>query len=371
MIEVLSISTDQEFDMINKGISDLKSGLIKVTFDETDIIIISVEKTENISGKKSIDIYFHLRSGLSKNVLEELTNLKLVKECHCLAKFGETYEFCYRLRVKNENSQDDVSSFIIYELYKNGVAQSPNNSFASCSDLVKALTEDSKSGFSYVVGLIGELIFLDKIILEKPSLDINNIWYGYERSNRDFVVNDVGIEVKTTTSPESKHSISSLKQVTPCNSDEEITGIEKALLLLSISLVPTATTDLPIIDNDENILSLKLLYISIKNKLNNENLQKSFFDNVTSYLNKKYSSEIEFLADLDSDRLLRLTFKLRFLRFYDMYDFENIKILRDGSTINDFIHVDAASVKFVMSLPNKITEDNPLSFIDGIKYIIG
>ena len=365
-----NILAEQEFDQINNGINKAKDGLVKVSFDETDSIIISVEKVESRFGKKFIDIYFHIRSELDIHILKGLGNLKNVKNCHCSIKFGETFPFCYRIRVKNEGSQEDVSSFIIYELFKNGIVRSPNDAFRNCTDVIKALTEEGTSGLSHVIGLIGELILIERLLAEHPSLDLNKAWYGYERSNRDFVVNSIGIEVKTTTSPESKHSITSLKQVTPCNSDEEVSGIEKGLFLLSISLIPLTSKNSINKEVNYSLYSLSKLYISITRMILDDSAKNAFFLNFSSYLNKNYKNESDLIADLEADRLLNMKFKLRFKRFYDMYDFDNIKIIREGNAINDFIHVDASSVNLVMFLPNMFSTENPLSFDDGIAYLL-
>lgn len=76
-------------------------------------------------------------------------------------------------------------------------------------------------------GLIGECIFLRMLLLRGHERGINNLaalsaWTGHENAKRDFYSSGIAVEVKTTANATRLHQISSLDQLAPQTSDEEV-----------------------------------------------------------------------------------------------------------------------------------------------------
>ena len=360
---------EDEFDQLSSCINGMVGGIMRIQFNNTSKTIVTVLKGENFGNKSSIELFFHTHNELDSSTLSKIPNLRRYGSCHCLEMFGIEYHNCYTLSIASEGIQGDVASFIIYELYKNDIENAINPAFVKCASLIKMLTEDNSTGLSKVLGLVGELYFLNEVLEIDATLDVAKIWYGYEKSNRDFNIKNFGIEVKTTTSPDAKHYISSLKQVTPCNNDSEVGGVERGLFLLSLSFIPYSSEVTQLSNRNITLYSLYSLINAIKSKITSETSLNIFLKNVQTYLNMKNTQEDIFMANLKDDRLLSMNFRLRHSRFYDMYDFENIKIFRDGH-LSEYPHLDQSSLKFTINFPERITPDNPKTFIEGLGTII-
>ena len=96
------------------------------------------------------------------------------------------------------------------------------------------LEEKPLLGIERQVGLIGELIALERLI-ERKGLDALDAWSGPLKEPHDFRLGRSEYEVKTTICPQRIHTISSFDQLVPS------TGCK--LYLLSILLGPAATDD--------------------------------------------------------------------------------------------------------------------------------
>lgn len=80
------------------------------------------------------------------------------------------------------------------------------------------------------VGLLGELLVLESLLNSHSPEDALAMWRGPESEEHDFSLYDSDIEVKTTTSEERTHWISSTHQLSPVGS--------RPLMLVSIQLTP-------------------------------------------------------------------------------------------------------------------------------------
>jgi hypothetical protein len=80
------------------------------------------------------------------------------------------------------------------------------------------------------IGLLGELLFLQRAARSHGWLAAANAWYGPDSEEHDFVLPRGDIEVKTTTREERLHSISSITQLLPKE--------KRPLIFVSIQLTP-------------------------------------------------------------------------------------------------------------------------------------
>ena len=90
-----------------------------------------------------------------------------------------------------------------------------------------------------LLGLVGELLVLDYLVdvigelSHAKRVDPAAAWQGHSRKSRDFRLNRLGLEVKTTTGPSSRHRIGGLDQIEPRMLDDQAL---EALFLVSIGL---------------------------------------------------------------------------------------------------------------------------------------
>ncbi len=96
-----------------------------------------------------------------------------------------------------------------------------------------------------ILGLLGELLVLESLmdaVFELPANkrpDPCSLWRGFSRQSRDFVLNALAIEVKTTSSTMSKHLVGGLDQVSARP------GSNESLFLASIGLASDPSGNAP------------------------------------------------------------------------------------------------------------------------------
>lgn len=73
----------------------------------------------------------------------------------------------------------------------------------------------SRMSVQQEVGLLGELIVLDKLITHLPEAQAVESWRGWDKSEHDFDLGDIDLEVKTTLAERRRHRISSATQLAP------------------------------------------------------------------------------------------------------------------------------------------------------------
>ena len=121
-------------------------------------------------------------------------------------------------------------------------------------------------------GLLGELWFLDNLI-DHLGPSIIRDWRGSEGDRHDFRIQNNEFEIKTTSSDERIHYISSISQLEPSN--------ECTLHLISIQIAPTKS--------GKNTLSVNKLISKIENKLGSQDYSSMFNLKLKEYINDDIS----------------------------------------------------------------------------------
>ncbi len=121
-------------------------------------------------------------------------------------------------------------------------------------------------------GLLGELWFLDNLI-DHLGPSIIRDWRGSEGDRHDFRIQNNEFEIKTTSSDERIHYISSISQLEPSN--------ECTLYLISIQIAPTKS--------GKNTLSVNKLISKIENKLGSQDYLSMFNLKLKEYINDDIS----------------------------------------------------------------------------------
>lgn len=252
-----------------------------------------------------------------------------------------------------------VTAFLAEELVRAGIAAAPLRAFRETEPLIEMALRRVALGEDEILGLLGELRFLE-ILLSVPTWRSKSYvlgsWRGFEKSERDFVLDANSIEIKATRGHASRHPVSSVGQVDPRRSDKG-TPIE------SLHLVSMGFAAVEKADDQSRPLSLPLQVDAVLSLLatkdspdDTHTLQSEFLDKVASYggtIDRTYRH-----AEMHSWAVYQDAWQHRFLRIYDMTD-PNIGVLRHAD-IAAHAHVDGGSVTFTIELPDKITGDlNP------------
>jgi len=79
-----------------------------------------------------------------------------------------------------------------------------------------------------LIGLLGELLFLEHAITHMPELDVVNAWAGSDLEEHDFLFDSFSVEVKCTRSESRIHTIASASQLQP--------SLDRPLYLLSVQV---------------------------------------------------------------------------------------------------------------------------------------
>lgn len=346
-------SSENLFNELNNFIKNSDDKIIEVIDSSISDIVLTIEwgSTEE-GGQKDTVLSFHTNQQLDSDV----KFLKIQEVCFC----NSIYKNCYFIKIKKNIFNDDLCTFLIYELVRGEVFTKFKTALLQSEELLELITSNNDS-LAKLLGLMGELIFLNHIIEEFDNFSkLKDIWFGYTRSSRDFLINKVGVEVKTTTTSFSNHYISSLSQVSPKKYLEGTNNDEKHLFLLSISLIPKFTSSEYTSDElNENLVSINILYKKISEKLKDK-FKHEFLELVAQYLGIELQ---HFEKAMLTNHIYDQRYSIRYIRFYDLLDFENIKIPRLENLI-EFNNIDLSSVKFSIFLKEKLSETNPFGIED-------
>lgn len=197
-----------------------------------------------------------------------------------------------------------------------------------------------------LLGLVGELLVFDHLLealKQVPDLsqpDPVGLWQGHSRKSRDFRLNRLGLEVKTTSRASSHHHIGGLDQVEPRTLDGEQT---EALYLASIGLREDASAPAR--------FSVAGLTNSILTKLDGDCGTK-FLDQLRGYgPDDCVGYDHATMADWEPySRGFSMTFPPR---VYDMSD-PNIRVIRRSGLQEHFPFVMPEGISFIMDLPDEI-----------------
>jgi hypothetical protein len=250
-----------------------------------------------------------------------------------------------------------VAALIVDELLRNEFDRDPQAAFARSEELIEMALERAGVSDETVLGLLGELLLLEQILVlhsvpgsRQRALDA---WTGYQRASRDFIGNQVAIEVKATTRNRSRHHISNLDQVT--SGSQQIGADSSQLFLVSIGLMPSQGSGRSVATQTERICQLLGRDLAPEEAAR---LSGAFLQCLRIYGVAPGS-----VAGYDHDSMkawpmFASEWEVRFLRVYDMSD-EQVLVPR-RSDLAEFRHVVDGSMRFEIDLPEVVRGDiNP------------
>lgn len=256
-----------------------------------------------------------------------------------------------RLLLPSLGHFEPVAAFLCTELLRAGVDSDVEHAFDATQAIIDLALQRLGLTSETLLGLVGELLLLRAMVLETPTkaLDLVQAWKGHTRSDRDFQIDTVGVEVKTTTRTTSTHQMHGVRQT---QAGHGVDGQdERRLFLVSIGIAPGSDG-----------ISLPDLVDSLITRIKQVGGPgaKAAVALLVSRI-KSYGSEDGLGYDHD-DPEARVTFSGRygesFVRCYDMGD-EAIRVFTE-SDLSNRPFVDGASLTFVLSLPDQVTGDiNP------------
>lgn len=254
-----------------------------------------------------------------------------------------------RLVLAAGDQYDAAAAFIAIELLERGFATEPASAFAEAEPVIELVLTRARSENALVTGLAGELHFLAAMIEGcdgAATAAVVRSWYGWDRSSRDFQFGSVGVEVKTTTTGTSTHSIEGWYQVEPGVAADG--QVETSLYLLSqgITWLPT--------DADRGV-SIGSLIETIAARLSSAD-QREFVTRVRGFAGAAFPIDDD---GSTTQAALRRPFMLVFERLYDLVD-PSVHLPRSAD-LAQFPHMQLDSVRFTVQLPDRVRGDlNPL-----------
>lgn len=243
---------------------------------------------------------------------------------------------------------DALFAAVMAELLRQGIDVDAQKAFTATERLIAMAFRGGGRSVNSVTGLAAELLLLNELVKSRCYSDgeISGAWRGYSRSCRDFVLGDVGVEVKATTQGTSRHHIQGWYQVEP-GVPEGDGEFESRLFLLSVGIewLPIGVEGRTV----EGIL--KALRAELPDLVWEDLVQSAC----------RYCGE-NFVFDangVNSEEALRRPFQVGFVRMYDLTD-DRIDLLRSAD-VHRHSHVVGDSVSFDIVLPDFIDSANPIS----------
>jgi hypothetical protein len=248
-----------------------------------------------------------------------------------------------RLELPNEPHFDQVAAFICAELQISGVDDDPEDAFRRSQELIEFALARGGEDSNALLGLCGEMLFLDALVRERPDLAkraLLQAWAGFEPSSRDFQLGPVGVEVKTTAKSLSEHHIQGPHQTEVGLS---VGGVpETKLFLLSIGLLwqPTSQSD---------GFTLPSLVLGLADRLTPSD-RDIFLARV-----RGYGGTSAWSFDLSAQGVqgeLGRPFTTRFVRLYDLSD-SRIRLPRSEEL--NAMDLVPESLRYRIRLPDQVT----------------
>lgn len=257
-------------------------------------------------------------------------------------------------------NQDEIQAMLY------GVAEQINNekwfeekekSKSDFSRVEQAITKAMhkfKLNDSSIIGLIGELTILYKMLQscgESEKKSVLNSWKGHSSTSRDFIFDDVCVEVKTTRLSKSTHHIHGLNQVDVTDDDGGVTQ----LFIASIGLEEH--------DEGESLSDIvqKIALLDFE-----EEELKELINSIKSYGVNSIGYDHSLMKNWEQ---FNVKFKINFERYYDLSD-SNIKIPKH-SDFDSMIHLVTKTLKFLINLPDVVVEgQNPKVFNDFFNCVM-
>ncbi|WP_236683827.1 PD-(D/E)XK motif protein [Demequina flava] len=258
-----------------------------------------------------------------------------------------------RIRLPNAPHFDRVAAFISAELLAAGINDNVQQAYADIEPLIALAFEESHAGSPFVLGLAGELLFLRALLRGAAPEErgfIAAAWMGSGRTTRDFQLDSVGVEVKTTTGAASRHHINGIAQIECGVSVDSVP--ETDLFLLSVGL---KWLDLDATYGD----SLPGIIESIRAMLDHATDRQLFETAVAGYGDLQ-NSDAPTMSSAEWKRPFYTTFE----RLYELAD-PRIELPSSQDLVN-YVHLDLDSLSFRISLPDQIDGDlNPLTDLES------
>lgn len=240
-----------------------------------------------------------------------------------------------------------AATTIAAELLRRGLEKRPvSDVFPEIEDFIELVIRRVLLPPEALLGLLGELLVLDVLIgplarlPDAKRVHPTIVWQGHSRNSRDFRLNRLGLEVKTTSRPSSVHRIGGLDQIEPRVLDEEKFEV---LRLVSIGLRedPVGTSRLSVAKLADSILA----------KLTVE-LHEKFLDQLRQYgPDDCIGYDHATMATWEPySRGFSTTFPPR---IYDMAD-ENLGVLRRRGLQQHFPCVVPQGLSFTVDLPEVV-----------------
>ena len=212
------------------------------------------------------------------------------------------------------------------------------------------------------IGLLGELIVLKEVISQVPPARYKATldgWMGHRHVARDFTFGDTSLEIKTTQSTESIHTINSVGQI-EARTDVNRVPVER-LYLLSIGLIRSSS------EGGHSATSLAetcdaILRILGVHPTEATNLSETFLSRVSAYGTSESRRYLH--TEMRGHFFASQPWSVTFTRIYDMSD-PHLSLPR-REELNIFRDVVTDSFSFEISLPRRVSGDlNPLYDLPG------
>lgn len=248
---------------------------------------------------------------------------------------------------------DALFAAVMAELLRQGVDVDVQKAFAATERLIAMAFRDGGRNVNSVTGLAAELLLLNELVKSRRFSDgeISGVWRGYSRSCRDFVLGDVGVEVKATTQGISRHHIQGWYQVEP-GVPEGDGAFESRVFLLSVGIewLPMGVEGRTV----EGVL--KGLRAELPDHIWEDLVQSAC----------RYCGE-NFVFDangMNSEEAFRRPFQVGFVRMYDLTH-DRIDLL-PSADVHRHAHVVGDSVSFDIVLPEFIDQTNPICGLPAV-----
>ncbi|MCE9619747.1 MAG: PD-(D/E)XK motif protein [Planctomycetes bacterium] len=263
----------------------------------------------------------------------------------------------FRILIPGEPHFVGVVALVLEELLRHQFLSNPQEAFTRAEPLIELFLERAGVGEELALGLLGELILLEQILVRHPALEwrrrILDSWTGYRHGARDFSGAMASIEVKATRFDRSRHHISNLDQVT---SGPRGTGEgDGNLFLLSIGLIPAEGRGKSVASQVELVSDLFAHDLSPEQSTL---IKGSLLQCLRIYgISPGQPGGYDHLS-MRNWPMFAQQWEVRFLRMYDMSD-QQIRVMRRPD-VADFSHVRTESVRFEIELPESVRGDiNP------------
>jgi hypothetical protein len=262
-----------------------------------------------------------------------------------------------RLLLPSAAHFEQVAAFLCTELLRSGVLSDSAAAFARAEPVIALAIDRLRLSDQAILGLCGELLLLRALCVAAPAERVPHVidaWKGWRETSRDFQLEGVGIEVKTTTRSASVHKVQGVEQV---ELGHGVDGAEEsAFFLTSVGLQWTEAS------NEEGSVNLPELVDSIIGRTDAAMgsgaapVVERLVQRIRSYGGANevgYDHGTQASAPAFSRR-----FRSTFVRTYDMED-PRIQVLRT-TDLDRAVDVDPRSVRFAIRLRDQVAGDvNP------------